>query len=137
MQAEQRAQAVLPGYLAVHLMRQFSDWGKTTTIILQGGCVFEFKGVFPAGKTAEGYYNLESGGLGFEGHIRLTAVDRITLQNRLHRGRESYAFVFEDKDGQAIFKVFLGRDENGNVFDKQVDIFKKIESDWTAGNRRN
>ncbi|MEW5248167.1 heme utilization cystosolic carrier protein HutX [Microbulbifer discodermiae] len=116
----------LPGSEAEGLMRELSSWANTATIILHAGCVFEFKGVFPPGEVAQGYYNLTSDGSGFEGHIKLAAIHRITFQTKPHRGRESCAFVFEDRDNSAIFKVFLGRDKNGDLLTEQVKFFKAL-----------
>lgn len=119
---------ILPGDQAIALMQRLSGWANTTTIVLLGGCVFEFKGVFPPGKVGQGYYNLDGGGKDFEGHIKLDAISRIALQSRAHRGRQSYAFVFEDKNGEVIFKVFLGRDEHGELLPEQVEAFGAIRS---------
>lgn len=130
MQVAEKVRASLPGSLAMALMEELSNWGNTTTIILQGGCVFEFKGVFPGGEIAEGYYNLKSNGQGFEGHIKLEVIERVTFQSREHRGQESHAFVFEDKKGDAIFKVFLGRDETGELITEQVSAFNEIKTGW-------
>ncbi len=47
------------GSEAEALLREVATWGKTTTVILHGGCVFEFKGTFPAGNLGMGYYNLD------------------------------------------------------------------------------
>lgn len=121
-------EAVLAGEQAEALMRELSTWGNTTTIVIHGGCVFEFKGPFPEGSIAQGYYNLDGPVPGFHGHISLDAIDQIAFQDKLHRGRQSYAFVFQDKEGQNIFKVFLGRDDKGELIEDQVGAFKKIQS---------
>lgn len=119
---------VMQGTQAEALMRELSGWGNTTTIILHGGCVFEFKGTFPQGDLSEGFYNLNSHSSGFEGHINLNVIDSIAFQSRAHRGRESHAFIFQDHNGDAIFKVFLGRDTDGSLLPKQVEAFNKIQS---------
>ena len=121
----------MPGREAKALLTLLSCWSNTTTIILHGGCVFEFKGVFPVGSEYEGFYNLESDGDGFHGHIKLSKIDRIVFQDSLHRGRQSYAFVFEDQEGATIFKVFLGRDSHGELYVDQVSAFKKIQQHLT------
>lgn len=120
--------AVLAGDQAEALMRRLATWGNTTTIVIHGGCVFEFKGPFPEGSIAEGYYNLEGPVPGFHGHIRLDAIVSIGFQDKQHRGRQSYAFTFQDKEGKNIFKVFLGRDENGELIADQVQAFKDIRA---------
>ena len=122
-----QAQAVcLPGQRALALLAELNGWGKTTTIILHGGCVFEFKGVFPAGSESQGYYNLHNDGSGFEGHINPERIARISFQTKPHRGRESYALVFEDFSGDPIFKVFLGRDEAGELLRSQLVKFNQL-----------
>lgn len=123
-----KAAPILPGSKAEALMQELSSWENTTTIILHGECVFEFKGIFPRGNKAEGYLNLESSGNGFEGHIKLLAIDHIAFQSRAHRGRESHAFVFNDSKGNVIFKVFLGRDTQGHLLENQLAAFNTIQT---------
>lgn len=120
--------AVLAGSKAEELFRELATWSNTTTIILHGGCVFEFKGPFPKGQVSEGFYNLEGPVPGFHGHISLKAIDHIGFQERAHRGRESYAFTFQDKNDEIIFKVFLGRDSEGVLIAEQVDAFQRIKT---------
>jgi putative heme iron utilization protein len=68
------------------------------------------------------------GSTGFEGHLKLDNVYSIQLQSKNHRGRESHAFVFCDNNGDAIFKVFLGRDGQGELLPDQLAKFKTIQS---------
>lgn len=128
LQTQVEAPVVMEGAYAELLMRELSNWQNTTTIILHAGCVFEFKGVFPVGSVAEGYYNLGNNGNGFEGHIKLAAIDTIAFQSREHRGRESHAFVFQSDKSETIFKVFLGRDSDGHLLPEQVADFNEIQS---------
>lgn len=121
----------LGGEQAVALMQTLATWQNITTIILHGGCVFEFKGIFPQGELAEGSYNLHNSGNGFEGHINLKAIARIRFQSRAHRGRESHAFVFEDAQAAVIFKVFLGRDHHGALISDQLAAFHTIQAQRT------
>ena len=120
-------QQYLPGSEAENLLKALSSWGDTTTIILHGGCVFEFKGPFPEGESAQGFYNLKGTRPGFEGHLNLTLVDKILFQVKQHRGRDSYAFVFENTENETLFKVFVGRDSDGELINTQVEAFKRIQ----------
>lgn len=122
-------QVVLPGEQAQALMTELASWRNTTTIVIVAGCVFEFKGVFPLGSIAEGYYNLALGEMGFSGHIKLQAIASIKLLERQHRGMASYAFIFEDRKGQPIFKVYLGRDDNHVIHPEQLEKFEHIKND--------
>ena len=108
------------------LLQYLPTLGKTTTVILHGGSVFEFKGEFPEGSVANGFYNLDSNGLGFEGHLNLDQLHRVVFQDRPHRGRASYAFVFQREDGKVVFKVFLGRDDDGEIIENQLQFFNAL-----------
>lgn len=119
---------VLPKKLALPLLRELPKLGNTTTVILHGGCVFEFKGPFPSGTEAEGFYNLDGQTPGFHGHLRLEAMTGVRFQDRPHRGRASYAFVFEDDKGSCLFKVFLGRDGDGEVIESQLNFFRQLRA---------
>lgn len=121
----------LPGSDAKPLMALLATWSHTTTIVLHGGCVFEFKGPFPEGSLGAGFFNLEGPVPGFHGHIRLDAIDHIYLQSRRHRGRESHAFCFQDRHGDNIFKVFLGRDSDGTLLQEQRDCYWQIRNTLT------
>lgn len=116
----------IPGELAEDLLKDISTWGNVTTIVIHLGSVFEFKGPFPKGSEGFGFYNLEGPTPGFHGHLKLDAVDHIAFQTKPHRGRESYALVFNDKDRQTIFKVFLGRDEQGELLSHQKAKFDQL-----------
>lgn len=119
--------AKLPGEQAEALLRELATWGNTTTIILHGGSVFEFKGAFPKGSIGHGYYNLTGPLPGFHGHINLNKIHHINFQEKPHRGQISYAFNFQDKDDSNIFKVFLGRHEDGTLITDQLTRFKQIQ----------
>lgn len=118
---------ILAADKSLALLQQLPALGKLTTIVIQGGCVFEYKGDFPPGEVGMGFYNLQNNGQGFEGHIKLESIDRIQLESKLHRGRQSYAFVFYAVKG-LIFKVFLGRDKEGELLAHQVNFFKQLAS---------
>ncbi len=128
MQSEQAKVHTLPmpGHRAQDLLEQLSEWGSMTTIVIHGGSIFEFTGLFPKATVAEGFYNLKANGSGFHGHLNLQKIEKISFQTKPHRGKESYAFVFEDANSEVIFKVFLGRDEEGNLISSQRDNFYQL-----------
>ena len=116
--------------LFLPLLEEISQWQNTTTIILHGGSVFEFKGRFPQGSVAQGYYNLK-GENGFEGHLNIESIAKINLISKQHRGRDSHAFEFINKKQETVFKIFLGRDEQGHLLAEQVATFERIQSTQT------
>ena len=125
----------LPANRALSVLQDLPSWGDLVTIVLHGGCVFEYKGPFPKGEVGKGFYNLTGTRPGFEGHINLKAIDHIAFQARQHAGRMAYALNFNDKYGGNLFKVFLGRDDLGEIysdqkirFDVLIDSSKLIEA---------
>ena len=76
-------QPSLPGSDAKALMQLLATWDNTTTIVLHGGCVFEFKGPFPAGKEGEGYFNLDGPVPGF--HFGSVALGKAINAKRFFR----------------------------------------------------
>ena len=119
---------VIPGTHAQAVLEQLPDWGDLVTIVLHGGCVFEFKGPFPPGSVGRGYFNLQGTRPGFEGHLKLAAIDHIGFQDRPHAGRMAHALTFNDAQGQTLFKVFLGRDADGEIWPQQLAAYAALRS---------
>ena len=113
----------LPAERALSVLQDLPFWGDLVTIVLHGGCVFEYKGPFPKGEVGSGFYNLTGTRPGFEGHINLKAIDHIGFQSRQHAGRMAYALNFNDKYGANLFKVFLGRNDLGEIYTDQKNRF--------------
>ena len=114
------------------LLQALPGWGPLTTIVFSHGCVFEFKGAFPRGEAAGGYYNLLGPVPGFHGHLRLDTLAAVGFQDRPHRGRESLALVFVTAEGETVFKVFLGRDASGEIFRAQRQHFEQLRNAASA-----
>ncbi|HDS1196871.1 heme utilization cystosolic carrier protein HutX [Shewanella algae] len=108
------------------LLQALPEWGKLTTIVTVAGQIFEFKGDFPKGKTAHGYFNLYSKGDGLHGHLKLENFSAIALISRPFRGTESHSINFFGPDGAIVFKVYLGRDQQRKLLPPQLALF----ADW-------
>ena len=118
---------VLPGALAQTLLEQIASWGKVTTIVEVAGSIFEVKAPLPLGRAGYGYYNLFGAPGELHGHLKLDAIAHISLQSKPHRGKEAHAVVFYDEQGHCIFKIYLGRDEQGDLFPEQVKQFNALK----------
>lgn len=114
---------------AEEILQAISQWGTFTTIIEKEGSIFEIKDRFPSGIFARGYYNLnmkdQEGTL--HGHLKLDNIARIAFASLPFRGKESYNIAFIAHNGQTIFKVYLGRDEQRQLFPTQVEKFKTFQ----------
>lgn len=119
---------VIEGIHAQQVLEELPSWGDVVTIVLHGGCVFEYKGPFPAGTVGRGYYNLQGTRPGFEGHLKLDAIDHIGFQDRPHAGRIAHALTFNDASGANLFKVFLGRDAQGDIHAEQISAYEALRA---------
>ncbi|HDR1022920.1 TPA: heme utilization cystosolic carrier protein HutX [Pasteurella multocida] len=119
---------VFSGERAEEILAEISGWGIFTTIIEKEGSIFEIKDRFPTGIVGRGYYNLnmkgEEGAL--HGHLKLDNIAKIAFVSLPFRGKESYNIAFIANNNQTIFKVYLGRDDERNLFPAQVEKFKQF-----------
>lgn len=102
------AEDCLPGEQMEALLKTVASWKNTTTVIIHGGCVFEFKGRFPEGQVGHGYYNLHSAGGGFEGHLSLSAVASIGFQDKPHRGQKATRSCLMMRKAMPFLNCFWG-----------------------------
>lgn len=128
--------AALPGDMAAlanseqlwELIGELPDWGKVTVIVQSEGSVFEFKGPFPRGSIAHGYYNFMHHKNPFHGHLLVDGLAEVAFVSKPHRGAESHSMAFLSPAGNCVFKVFLGRDQERRLIPAQVERFKQLKS---------
>jgi len=114
-----------PGDCFVEVMEDLSAWGEVTVIIHSDDGVMEFTGPIPKGAIGRGYYNL-AGNKGFHGHLRHDRCAGISFVERPVFGRPSASIVFFNPAGAAMFKVFVGRDENRELLQDQLAAFRAL-----------
>ncbi|MEZ9141610.1 MULTISPECIES: heme utilization cystosolic carrier protein HutX [unclassified Shewanella] len=124
--------AFLPLTEKDNLLTSLPEWGNMTTIISVSGSIFEFKGSFPKGKYAHGYYNLITKGEGLHGHLKLDDISAIALISKPFRGTESHSINFFGAQGEVVFKVYLGRDKKRVLLSSQVERFQALKGSITA-----
>ncbi|MGL6002691.1 MAG: heme utilization cystosolic carrier protein HutX [Plesiomonas sp.] len=121
----------IPAEHAQTLLESLTEWGALTTIIESEGSIFEFKGAFPAGKPAHGYFNLYTKSAeGLHGHLKLDQVAHIALLEKPFMGKESYSLLFFAQSGRCIFKVYLGRDSKRQLFPEQISRFNQLREQY-------
>ena len=114
------------------LLASLPEWGNMTTIVSASGSIFEFKGSFPKGKYAHGYYNLITKGEGLHGHLKLDDISAIALISKPFRGTESHSINFFGAQGEVVFKVYLGRDKKRVLLSDQVERFQALKASVKA-----
>ena len=107
--------SVTDGNSAHYALEQLASFGKVTTIMTSFGSIYEVKAAFPAGKLARGYYNLMAKEGQLDGHLKLDSITNIAFVSKSLRGRESHYIGFYASCGSNIFKIYLGRDQQGTL----------------------
>lgn len=117
----------LAGNMAQTIVEALPSWGPVTTIVHSMGSIFEVKAPFPKGKFARGYYNLMGKEGELHGHLRLDLVEHIALVSKPFMGQESHFIGFFAEQGECVFKVYLGRDKQRNLFSDQIEKFQQLK----------
>ncbi len=114
-----------PGDAFVPAMQDVATWGDVTLIVHTDDGIMEFTGPVPKGEIGRGYFNLMSR-TGFHGHLRHERCDGIAFIERTFMGRNSCLMIFLNKEGGVMFKVFVGRDEQGQLKADQLEKFRAL-----------
>ena len=81
----------------------------------------------PPGSYGGGYFNLH-GESPIGGHIKVDRLKCIAFVSRPFMGRQSCSVQFFDQDGDAMFKVFVGRDSKRELMPEQVSRFQALRA---------
>jgi putative heme utilization carrier protein HutX len=114
-----------PGDKFIEAMTDIADWGDVQVIVHTEDGIMETGGPVPKGSVARGHYNL-MGRTGFHGHLKHERCGSIAFVERPFMGRTSNLMIFINVDGGIMFKVFVGRDEKGQLKEDQVVKFKAL-----------
>jgi len=109
------------------IIAEVSAWGILTVIVQNESTILEVKASFPVGTYGHGYYNLKSKDTPIGGHIRADDLSAIFFVSKPFMGLESHSIQFFDKNGNAMFKLYLGRDENRVIIPKQIERFLALK----------
>ncbi|MGC3964173.1 MAG: heme utilization cystosolic carrier protein HutX [Rhodocyclaceae bacterium] len=103
-----------------------SAWGSPVTVIVHtADVIMEFTGPLPAGNVGHGFYNL-SGSTGLHGHLSYQNCGAIYFLERPFMGKATASLVFANRDGQAMFKIYAGRDDAGALLADQVNAMREL-----------
>lgn len=107
------------------IMTDVATWGEVMMIVHTPNIVMECKGAIPPGSFGRGYFNIH-GDSPIGGHIKAERCRHIAFVSRPFMGRASCSIQFFDNDGDAMFKIFVGRDAERNLRVDQVDRFNEL-----------
>lgn len=116
----------------VEVMSDLAQWGEVTLIIHTDDGIMEFGGVIPVGQVSRGYYNIP-GTAGFHGHLRHERCSEIAFLERPFMGRHTASILFFNREGNIMFKIFVGRDEKRELKAGQLERFRSLAVRLSAG----
>jgi putative heme utilization carrier protein HutX len=114
-----------PGDKFIDAMNDVAEWGDVQVIVHTEDGIMETGGPIPKGSVARGHFNL-MGRTGFHGHLKYERCAAIAFVERPFMGRTSNLMIFINRDGGIMFKIFVGRDEKGQLKQDQVTRFKTL-----------
>lgn len=108
-----------------HVFQEVQKWGKVTILVNTPDIIFEFEGHLPAGKHGHGYFNLH-GKEGLSGHIKASNCQYIAFVERKFMGMDTASILFINHSGDAMFKIFVGRDEKRQLKAEQLTAYQQL-----------
>ncbi len=116
----------MPGARFVEIMQAVAGWQTPVTLLIHSAdAILEFTGPLPAGEIGHGFYNLR-GGNGLHGHLRHQNCAAIYLLERPFMGKATVSLNFCNPAGEAMFKIFAGRDAGGNLLAEQLAALRAL-----------
>lgn len=122
---EKKAAAAVGAQHFEEIWRNLTLWGAITFVVHTRDGVFECKGAVPPGSLGRGYFNIH-GDSPIGGHIRVDRCRSIYFVDRPFFGKRSCSVQFINSDGDAMFKVFVGRDEDRQLKPDQLARFEAL-----------
>jgi putative heme utilization carrier protein HutX len=109
------------------LWQDLALWGEVLFIVHTKDIVLECKGPLPPGSSAQGYFNIH-GDSPIGGHIKADRCSAIYFIDRLFHGRRSCSVQFINGEGEAMFKIFVPRDEKRELIADQLAKFEALRA---------
>lgn len=113
------------------LWQRLGTWGEVLLIVHTPDIVLECTGVLPPGSNGHGYFNIH-GDSPIGGHIKASNCAAIALVDRPFHGRRSCSIQFLNGVGEAMFKIFVGRDAARELVPAQLAAFEELWAEQAA-----
>jgi len=116
----------------VEVLADIAEWGDITFICHSKDAVIEISGPLPIGKMGHGMYNLQGGKTGLSGHLRPERCAAIYFVSRPFMGVQTKSVQFFNAAGEAMFKIYVGRDEQRRLRADQLERFERLRAAMEA-----
>ncbi|KZB56356.1 heme utilization cystosolic carrier protein HutX [Thalassospira xiamenensis] len=118
-------QRAIDGYAFEQVMADLSTWGDVTFLVHTKDIILESKACVPAGKVVGEFFNFE-GHTAIGGHLRYKHCQSIHFLKRPFMKMATCAILFMNSEGEAMFKVYVGRDDQRRLLTDQVERFDHL-----------
>lgn len=115
----------MAGERFIEVLEEVAGWGDVLLILNTEDGVFECKGPIVPGSVGAGYYNLGHGSA-ISGHLRYDRCCDIYCVRRDFHGMDTCSIQFFNAEGGCMFKLFVGRGEDGQLQPSQVERFERL-----------
>ena len=123
--------AIVSGSKFEEVLRALSEWGEVLLIVHTPDIVLECAGKIPPGSFARGYFNIH-GDSPIGGHLKAENCTHIAFVSRPFMGRPSRSLQFFNGAGEAMFKIFVRRDDKRELLSEQVARFDALRERLAA-----
>jgi heme iron utilization protein len=127
--AEHRS--IVAGSLFEKIFAELTSWGEILFIVHTPDIVLECAGKIPPGSFARGYFNIH-GDSPIGGHLKAEHCTHIAFVSRPFMGRPSRSLQFFNGAGEAMFKIFVRRDDKRELLPEQVARFDALREKLAA-----
>jgi putative heme utilization carrier protein HutX len=117
---------VVPGDAFADIMQDITTWGDILFLIHNADIVLECTGPLPPGSFGHGYFNIH-GASPIGGHIKAENCKAIAFVVRGAK-RVGMSVQFFNAAGDAMFKIFVARDEQRELKPEQVAKFEALRA---------
>jgi len=116
---------IADGERFAEVLADVTTWGEILFIVHTPDIELECQGALPPGNFARGYFNLH-GDSPIGGHIRAENCRAIAFVSRPFMGRASCSIQFFNEAGEAMFKIFVRRNEARELIPEQLQKFEVL-----------
>ncbi|MGR3808423.1 hypothetical protein SAMN05660772_01800 [Pasteurella testudinis DSM 23072] len=117
---------MISGALFDRVWHEIAEWRCMTLIVHTADGIWEWGGKLPTGTYRHGFFNLRSKE-GLSGHIRFEHCAKIAFLKRQFMGAETASVIFLNHQGQAMCKIFVGRDSHRQLLNEQLQHFEQMQ----------
>jgi putative heme utilization carrier protein HutX len=122
----------MDGQHFVAVMQEVARWATPVTVIMHTrDAIVEVTGPLPAGEVGHGFYNI-AGTTGLHGHFQHRNCAAIWRIERPFMGKDTASLWFCNRDGEVMFKIFVGRDEGGALRAEQLAALRALPARLSA-----